>query len=85
MTITAKYVGSKPQEMDCVAGTGLVWEGLGDEHEVSVEAAAILARHPDVWELIAADGPNEPTSEAAGLGDVAPVKKNKGGRPRKSG
>lgn len=47
-----EYVGLKESKADNVAGTGLVWEGKGDRHTVSVSAAAVLLRHPDVWILV---------------------------------
>lgn len=58
-TVKVEYVGMKDQRADTVAGTGLVWYGAGDVHDVPVEAAARLARHPDVWRIV-----SEPTAAA---------------------
>jgi hypothetical protein len=57
-TVRLRYVGLKPQETDCVAGTFITWVGWGDIREVPARCWPIMARHPDVWELVA-----EPDSE----------------------
>lgn len=44
-----EYIGHKARKVDNVAGTGLVWAGPGDRHEVAEPAAALLLRHPTVW------------------------------------
>lgn len=72
----AKYVGLKPQEVDCVAGTNLVWVGLHSEHEVPASAVPIMSKHPDVWELR-----EEVESEVTGSLSDADIPKNRGGRP----
>lgn len=51
-TILVEYVGLKPQETDCVAGTKITWIGLGDVQEVPASAWKIMARHPDVWRRV---------------------------------
>lgn len=56
-TVKVEYVGKKEQRADTVAGTGLVWYGAGDVHDVPVEAALKLSRHPDVWRVLQEDGP----------------------------
>lgn len=77
--IVAKYVGLKDQETDCVAGTGLKWIGKGAEHEVSEKAAAVMAKHPDVWELrTEEDAPVTQPPETASLADAKPNKGKKG-------
>lgn len=43
------YVGKKSVKHDTVAGTGIIWCGYGDTHEVMHVAAVKLLRHPDVW------------------------------------
>ena len=50
-----EYVGTKAQRADTVAGTGLVWIGAGDIHEVADDAAAKLLKHPDIWREAAAE------------------------------
>ena len=52
-----KYVGKKPTKQDNVAGTGKVWVGAGDVHEIPDEDAALLLKHPDVWAEAAAAEP----------------------------
>lgn len=45
-----EYIGNKERKEDNVAGTGLVWEGNGDRHEVSnKKQAALLLAHEFVW------------------------------------
>jgi hypothetical protein len=51
-TVLVEYVGLKPQETDCVAGTGLTWVGAGSVHPVPAKAWEIMANHPDVWRLV---------------------------------
>ena len=43
------YIGRKPIKHDTVAGTGLIWAGYGDSHEVRHTEAVMLLQHPDVW------------------------------------
>lgn len=43
------YIGRKPIKHDTVAGTGLIWAGYGDSHEVPHTQAVMLMQHPDVW------------------------------------
>lgn len=64
-TILVEYVGLKPKETDCVAGTGVTWTGLGDVQEVPASAWAIMSQHDDVWKLAQAKGP--------ALGDAKPA------------
>lgn len=61
-----KYIGKKDSRADTVAGTGIVWLGHGDVHDVPDSAAAKLLRHADVWAVDAADAP----TSTAGLGDA---------------
>lgn len=68
--LKVKYVGLKDKETDCVAGTGITWTGKGDVQEVPDKAWDIMARHPDVWELVAEEAPAE---AAMGLADAKPV------------
>lgn len=63
-TVTVEYCGQKPQETDCVAGTGLTWVGLGSKHEVSPEAWLKMAEHPDVWKLADSQKPTPGLSDA---------------------
>lgn len=56
-TILVEYVGLKPKETDCVAGTGVTWTGLGDVQAVPASAWKIMAQHTDVWKLVEAKGP----------------------------
>lgn len=55
-TVQVVYVGKKEQEIDSIAGTGIVWTGVGDVQEVPVEAWEKMALHPDVWSLQEAEG-----------------------------
>jgi len=48
--VPVKYVGCKELKNDNVAGTGLSWK-RGQVHLVPVGQAALLIRHPTVWEL----------------------------------
>jgi hypothetical protein len=50
-----EYVGLKPQETDCLAGTGKTWYGAGDVQEVPDSAWAIMSKHPDMWKRIEGD------------------------------
>jgi hypothetical protein len=50
-TLLVEYVGLKPQETDCVAGTKITWVGLGDIKPVPASAWVIMSKHPDVWKL----------------------------------
>lgn len=62
-----EYIGSKARKVDNVAGTGLVWAGPGDRHEVAEPAAALLLKHPTVWAAAEASSQAvvEPTPEPA--------------------
>lgn len=62
--LIAEYVGPKPQEVDNVANTGLVWVGKGARHEVPASAWEIMKRHPDVWALVV------PAPARAGLAEA---------------
>ncbi len=59
-----KYIGKKDSRADTVAGTGIVWHGQGDVHEVPDAVAPKLLKHADVWAVA-----DEPAS-TAGLGDA---------------
>lgn len=64
-TVRVEYVGLKPQETDCVAGTGLTWVGVGSVHDVPIKAWAVMAKHTDVWKLVEDAAPTvEPTASA---------------------
>lgn len=65
--LIVEYVGLKPKETDCVAGTGLTWTGKGDRQDVPAKAWDIMKRHPDVWALV---GP-APARGLAAAGDAA--------------
>lgn len=56
-----QYVGTKPEKVDNVANTGLVWFGHGDVQEVKDESAAKkLLAFPGVWqEASESAGPDE--------------------------
>lgn len=58
-----QYIGKKPQRIDTVAGTGIVWAGNGDVQLVPSDAAKRMLQHPDIW-AIAED--QEPSNEPAG-------------------
>jgi hypothetical protein len=61
------YVGKKEARADTIAGTGIVWFGHGDTHDVPDEAAVKLLRHPDIWANV------EPVvAEAVATGDTPP-------------
>ena len=49
--IKIQYIGKKPQRIDTVAGTGIVWTGNGDVQLVPSDAAKRMLQHPDVWAL----------------------------------
>ena len=69
-TIKVRYIGLKPKETDCVAGTGVTWCGAGDVQEVPVSAWAKMQRHNDVWELAEAD---DPAPSGLSLADAEPA------------
>ena len=50
--IPIKYVGRKAYAYDCVARSGVTWNGFGDVHEVTDAQAKLLLRHPDEWALV---------------------------------
>lgn len=66
--LKVRYVGLKDKEVDCVAGTGVTWIGHGDVQSVPAKAWAIMAKHPDVWDLV------EGEDDGAGLSDAAASK-----------
>lgn len=68
----AKYVGLKPQETDCVAGTGITWIGFGAVQPVPDAAWEIMRNHPDVWELDAESAPVPTPVSGLGLADSLP-------------
>jgi hypothetical protein len=68
-TLSVRYVGLKPKETDCVAGTGLTWIGKGDVQQVPVKAWDIMQKHPDVWELVDTSE-DEPTGLALAAASV---------------
>lgn len=61
-----RYVGRKPIKADNVAGTGVVWNGPGDEQAVPVDAWPKLAKHEGVWDLV-----EEAVPTGLTLGDAA--------------
>jgi hypothetical protein len=70
-----EYVGKKPIQPDCVAGTGIVWNGAGDIQEVNDPIAiAKLLEHTDSWRLV--DG--EKAAEAIEAARVATLAQRKG-------
>lgn len=71
-TVQVEYVGKKPEETDCLYGTGLTWVGLGSKHDVPLEAWEKMLAHPDVWRL--ADSPAE--VEMLGLSDAKPIRED---------
>ena len=70
-----EYIGNKDRKEDNVAGTGLVWEGKGDRHEVaSKKQAALLLAHECVWAEVPkgdldAGGPGLSSAELDALKD----------------
>lgn len=51
-----RYIGLKPVKEDNVAGTGLIWRGHGDVHEVADPVAAgKLLSYSQVWDEVAAE------------------------------
>lgn len=50
-TVLVEYIGNKPEKVDNVAGTGVIWLGTGDVRAVPIEAWAKMARHETVWRL----------------------------------
>lgn len=50
-TVLVEYIGNKPEKVDNVAGTGVIWLGNGDVRAVPIEAWAKMARHEFVWRL----------------------------------
>ena len=63
-TVRVRYVGLKDKEQDTVARTDIWWVGIGDIKEVPASAWPILAKHPDVWELVEDPQPVESAAEA---------------------
>lgn len=63
-----KYVGLKLDgEQAFKERTGIVWMP-GSSHQVSNEHAALMVKHPDVWEIDLEPKPSGPT-----LADAAPA------------
>lgn len=57
-SVLVEYVGLKPEETDHLYGTGIVWRGAGDVHEVPAKNWALMKKHVDVWrEVTAAASP----------------------------
>lgn len=50
-TVLVEYIGSKPEKVDNVANTGLIWLGAGDVRAVPIEAWAKMSSHDGVWRL----------------------------------
>lgn len=46
------YVGKKPFSMDNVAGSGKLWNGMGDIQQVTEQQAKTLLKYPDQWGLV---------------------------------
>lgn len=51
-TIQVRYIGVKPKQTDCIAGTGTVWNGPGDVKPVPIKAWEQFRKHPTVYELV---------------------------------
>lgn len=52
-----EYIGRKPRKEDNVAGTGAVWLGHGDAHEIADQTAARkLLAYDTVWRLVPQPG-----------------------------
>ncbi|MEX2964502.1 hypothetical protein [Microbulbifer sp. TYP-18] len=51
-TVQVKYIGNKPAKRDTVCGTGTLWAGHGDVQAFPRDWAALLLRHPKVWQLV---------------------------------
>lgn len=62
-TVAIRYIGSKEEKVDNVAGTGKVWRGEGDVQVVDEKAAAKLLKHTDVWEPAEGQGEGAETDE----------------------
>jgi len=61
IAVPVQYVGIKPVKVDNVANTGLTWTPQ-QVHPVTALEAQKLARHPDVWQIVAPeDVSGEPT------------------------
>jgi hypothetical protein len=50
-TVLVEYIGNKPEKVDNVANTGVIWLGNGDVRAVPIEAWSKMARHEFVWRL----------------------------------
>ena len=50
--VKVKYVGQKPAAIDTIAGTGKVWNGNGDVHDVTERQARALIAYPERWALV---------------------------------
>lgn len=72
--LNVRYVGRKPSRTDTVAGTGITWVGEGDVQAVPAEAWPALSKHPDIWQLVLEDEPQQPTAVSPGpsLSDADP-------------
>lgn len=53
--VAVKFVGKTPQRRDNLCGTGTIWKKPGDIQLVNREQAEVLARYPDVWQIVAMD------------------------------
>lgn len=86
-TLRVRYVGLKPQETDCVAGTFITWVGWGDIREVPARCWPVMARHPDVWELVTEPAPEatpEPEPAPAAVPTLSLADAPRRGRPPKA-
>lgn len=68
-TIKVRYIGVKPRQTDCLAGTGTVWNGPGDVQTVPLKAWEKFSKHPTVYELVEEDAPAA-TASGATLADA---------------
>lgn len=66
-TVRVEYIGSKPEKVDNVAGTGIRWAGPGDVQTVPLAAWAKLTVHPTVWREAIAE-----SAAPRGLASAAP-------------
>lgn len=61
-TIQVRYIGVKPKQTDCIAGTGTVWNGPGDVKTVPIKAWEQFRKHPTVYELVEGEAQSQPSS-----------------------
>ena len=84
-TIQVRYIGVKPRQTDCLAGTGTVWNGPGDVQTVPLKAWEKFSKHPTVYELVEGDEPEAASTDDSGAMTLADAPPKRGpGRPRKN-